>query len=192
MSDIDENSDRRLSDTSEKYEGTEHYTLVKTKDGWHGDPDGYSWQWFDFPDITFTDDGDCHFELEAEAIDMAVELDTYREFLAILSREIENSASKSTVRKATRIRPRDIAGGYLRQRTANVLWTPTPGTGFPDPIMAKPRHGVPRPGRRKWSGAQRRDPFTFWAVCLQQDRNRPRVRRDTELKGFGVLGLSGG
>lgn len=73
MSDIDENSDRRLSDTSEKYEGTEHYTLVKTKDGWHGDPDGYSWQWFDFPDITFTDDGDCH----------------YREFLAILSREIE-------------------------------------------------------------------------------------------------------
>ena len=35
MSDIDENSDRRLSDTSEKYEGTEHYTLVKTKDGWH-------------------------------------------------------------------------------------------------------------------------------------------------------------
>ena len=39
MSDIDENSDRRLSDTSEKYEGTEHYTLVKTKDGWHGDPD---------------------------------------------------------------------------------------------------------------------------------------------------------
>ena len=69
MSDIDENSDRRLSDTSEKYEGTEHYTLVKTKDGWHGDPDGYSWQWFDFPDITFTDDGDCHFELEAEAID---------------------------------------------------------------------------------------------------------------------------
>lgn len=41
------------------------------------------------PDITFTDDGDCHFELEAEAIDMAVELDTYREFLAILSREIE-------------------------------------------------------------------------------------------------------
>ena len=77
MSDIDENSDRRLSDTSEKYEGTEHYTLVKTKDGWHGDPDGYSWQWFDFPDITFTDDGDCHFELEAEAIDMAVELDTY-------------------------------------------------------------------------------------------------------------------
>lgn len=89
MSDIDENSDRRLSDTSEKYEGTEHYTLVKTKDGWHGDPDGYSWQWSDFPDITFTDDGDCHFELEAEAIDMAVELDTYREFLAILSREIE-------------------------------------------------------------------------------------------------------
>lgn len=77
MSDIDENSDRRLSDTSEKYEGTEHYTLVKTKDGWHGDPDGYSWQWFDF------------LELEAEAIDMAVELDTYREFLAILSREIE-------------------------------------------------------------------------------------------------------
>ena len=69
MSDIDENSDRRLSDTSEKYEGTEHYTLVKTKDGWHGDPDGYSWQWFDFPDITFTDDGDCHFGLEAEAID---------------------------------------------------------------------------------------------------------------------------
>lgn len=101
MSDIDENSDRRLSDTSEKYEGTEHYTLVKTKDGWHGDPDGYSWQWFDFPDITFTDDGDCHFELEAEAIDMAVELDTYREFLAILSREIENSASKSTVRQAS-------------------------------------------------------------------------------------------
>lgn len=31
----------------------------------------------------------AHFELEAEAIDMAVELDTYREFLAILSREIE-------------------------------------------------------------------------------------------------------
>ena len=73
MSDIDENSDRRLSDTSEKYEGTDVYSL----------------QWFDFPDITFTDDGDCHFELEAEAIDMAVELDTYREFLAILSREIE-------------------------------------------------------------------------------------------------------
>ena len=89
MSDIDENSDRRLSDTSEKYEGTEYYTLVKTKDGWHGDPDGYSWQWFDFPELTFTDDGDCHFELEAEAIGMAVELDTYREFLAILSREIE-------------------------------------------------------------------------------------------------------
>ena len=31
----------------------------------------------------------CRFELEAEAIDMAVELDNYREFLAILSSEIE-------------------------------------------------------------------------------------------------------
>lgn len=71
------------------YKGTEHYTLSKTENGWHGDPDGYSWQWFDFPDLTFTDDGDCQFELEAEAIDMAVELDSYREFLAILSSEIE-------------------------------------------------------------------------------------------------------
>ena len=32
----------------------------------------------------------CRFELEAEAIDMAVELDHYREFLAILSSEIED------------------------------------------------------------------------------------------------------
>lgn len=30
------------------YKGTEHYTLTKTENGWHGDPDGYSWQWFDF------------------------------------------------------------------------------------------------------------------------------------------------
>ena len=128
MSDIDENSDRRLSDTSEKYEGTEHYTLVKTKDGWHGDPDGYSWQWFDFPDITFTDDGDCHFELEAEAIDMAVELDTYREFLAILSREIENSASNRRLdRQPESARGTSRADASGGQRTANVLWTPRAG-----------------------------------------------------------------
>lgn len=64
------------------YKGTEYYTLTKTENGWHGDPDGYSWQWLDFPDLTFTDDGDCRFFLEAESIDMAVELDEYREFLA--------------------------------------------------------------------------------------------------------------
>lgn len=63
------------------YKGTEHYTLTKTENGWHGDPDGYSWQWFDFPDLTFTDDGDCRFKLEAEAIDTASELDEYQEFL---------------------------------------------------------------------------------------------------------------
>ena len=39
--------------------------------------------------LTFTDDGDCRFYLEAESIDMAVELDEYREFLTILSNEIE-------------------------------------------------------------------------------------------------------
>lgn len=71
------------------YKGTEHYTLTKTENGWHGDPNDCEWQWFDFPDLTFTDDGDCRFELEAEAIDAAVELDEYREFLAILSNEIE-------------------------------------------------------------------------------------------------------
>lgn len=54
------------------YKGTEHYTLTKTENGWHGDPDCYSWQWLDFPDLTFTDDGDCRFELEAEAIDTAL------------------------------------------------------------------------------------------------------------------------
>lgn len=53
------------------YRGTEHYTLTKTENGWHGDPDDCEWQWFDFPDLTFTDDGDCRFELEAEAIDTA-------------------------------------------------------------------------------------------------------------------------
>lgn len=71
------------------YKGTEHYTLTKTENGWHGDPEGYSWQWFDFPDLTFTDDGDCRFDLEGESIDAAVELDEYREFLTILSNEIE-------------------------------------------------------------------------------------------------------
>lgn len=116
MSDIDENSDRRLSDTSEKYEGTEHYTLVKTKDGWHGDPDGYSWQWFDFPDITFTDDGDCHFELEAEAIDMAVELDTYRGIPRHpLQRDRKTPPANRRLDRQARIRPRDIAGGCLRR-----------------------------------------------------------------------------
>lgn len=45
--------------------------------------------WFDFPNLTFTDDGDCRFYLEAESIDAAVELDEYREFLTILSNEIE-------------------------------------------------------------------------------------------------------
>lgn len=71
------------------YKGTEHYTLTKTENGWHGNLDDCEWQWFDFPDLTFTDDGDCRFYLEAESIDMAVELDEYREFLAILSNEIE-------------------------------------------------------------------------------------------------------
>ena len=46
------------------YKGTEHYTLTKTENGWHGDPECCGWQWFDFPDLTFTDDGDCRFELE--------------------------------------------------------------------------------------------------------------------------------
>ena len=40
------------------YKGTEHYTLTKTENGWHGDPNDCEWQWFDFPDLTFTDDGD--------------------------------------------------------------------------------------------------------------------------------------
>lgn len=71
------------------YKGTEHYTLTKTENGWHGDPNDCEWQWFDFPDPTFTDDGDCQFYLEGESIDMAVELDEYREFLTILSNEIE-------------------------------------------------------------------------------------------------------
>lgn len=71
------------------YKGTEHYTLTKTENGWHGNPDDCEWQWSDFPDLTFTDDGDCRFYLEAESIDMAVELDEYREFLTILSNEIE-------------------------------------------------------------------------------------------------------
>lgn len=44
--------------THGKHQGTEHYALVRTEDGWRGDPDGYSWQWFDFPELTFTDDGD--------------------------------------------------------------------------------------------------------------------------------------
>lgn len=51
------------------YKGTEHYTLTKTENGWHGDPNDCEWQWFDFPDLTFTDDGDCRFDLEGEAID---------------------------------------------------------------------------------------------------------------------------
>ena len=91
MDDIDRHSDRKPDDATGdgEYKGTEHYTLVRTENGWHGNPDGYSWQWFDFPEITFTEDGDCRFELEAEAIDMAIELDTYREFLTILSKEIE-------------------------------------------------------------------------------------------------------
>jgi hypothetical protein len=46
------------------YKGTEHYTLTKTENGWHGDPNDCEWQWFDFPDLTFTDDGDCRFYLE--------------------------------------------------------------------------------------------------------------------------------
>ena len=71
------------------YKGTEHYTLTKTENGWHGDPECCGWQWFDFPDLTFTDDGDCRFELEAEAIDTAAELYEYQEFLTILSNEIE-------------------------------------------------------------------------------------------------------
>ena len=51
---------------------TAPYRLVRTDDGWRGNPD----------------DGDCRFELHAEAIVMAAELDVYREFLAILSDEI--------------------------------------------------------------------------------------------------------
>lgn len=76
----------------------------------------------------------CRFELEAEAIDMAVELDNYREVLAILSSEPAGGAS----------------GG---QRTANVLWTPRAGNQFPDPTSgwAAPRR--PRSSPRKRSGA---------------------------------------
>lgn len=67
---------------------TEHYRLVRTEDGWRGEADDSSWQWFDFPDITFTDD-ECRFELAAETICMAGELDTYREYLDMLYDEIE-------------------------------------------------------------------------------------------------------
>ena len=74
--------------TMKKKNTTDHYRLVRTDDGWRRNPDDSSWQWFDFPDITFTDDSDCRFELHAEAIVMAAELDVYREFLAILSDEI--------------------------------------------------------------------------------------------------------
>lgn len=74
---------------NDNYKGTEHYTLTKTENGWHGDPNDCEWQWFDFPNLTFTDDGDCRFYMEAESIDAAVELDEYREFLTILSNEIE-------------------------------------------------------------------------------------------------------
>ena len=63
--------------TMKKKNTTDHYRLVRTDDGWRGNPDD-----------TFTDDGDCRFELHAEAIVMAAELDVYREFLAILSDEI--------------------------------------------------------------------------------------------------------
>lgn len=66
---------------------TDYYTLVKTDNGWRADANDSSWQWFDFPDITFTGD-ECRFELNAEAIVMAGDLDTYREFLGILADEI--------------------------------------------------------------------------------------------------------
>ena len=39
---------------NDNYKGTEHYTLTKTENGWHGDPECCGWQWFDFPDLTFT------------------------------------------------------------------------------------------------------------------------------------------
>ena len=87
------------------YKGTEHYTLTKTENGWHGDPDDCEWQWFDFPDLTFTDDGDCQFYLEAESIDMAVELDEYREFLTILSNEIEELRQQIDAARAEAERP---------------------------------------------------------------------------------------
>ena len=66
---------------------TDYYTLVKTDNVWRADADDSSWQWFDFPDITFTQD-ECRFELDAEAIVMAGDIDTYREFLGILADEI--------------------------------------------------------------------------------------------------------
>ena len=50
--------------TMKKKNTTDHYRLVRTDDGWRGNPDDSSWQWF------------------------AAELDVYREFLAILSDEI--------------------------------------------------------------------------------------------------------
>ena len=65
---------------NDNYKGTEHYTLTKTENGWHGDPDDCEWQWFDFPDLTFTDDGDCRFDLEGESIDAAVDLEVVGRF----------------------------------------------------------------------------------------------------------------
>lgn len=31
---------------NDNYKGTEHYTLTKTENGWHGDPNDCEWQWF--------------------------------------------------------------------------------------------------------------------------------------------------
>lgn len=67
---------------------TEHYTLNRTKDGWLADPQGNAHEWFDFPTITFSEDGECHVELDAESIDMSGELDTYKEFLTMLHDEL--------------------------------------------------------------------------------------------------------
>lgn len=29
---------------NDNYKGTEHYTLTKTENGWHGDPDDCDWR----------------------------------------------------------------------------------------------------------------------------------------------------
>ena len=127
---------------------TEHYTLNRTKDGWLADPQGNAHEWFDFPTITFSEDGECHVELDAESIDMSGELDTYKEFLTMLHDELTQLKQHIT---NDRRGPSTLTGLYLRRAKGDVdLGNPHAGNNFPNPneCFAASRRLRTRTGKR--------------------------------------------
>lgn len=76
------------------YKGTEHYTLTKTENGWHGDPDDCDWQWFDFPDLTFTDDGEWYINLQGVDGNLMQEAEVVEDVYGENEEEWETVANK--------------------------------------------------------------------------------------------------